>query len=411
MVATDFQMISSKYIITILSIASFILSYNGDFVFDDHKAIVQNKVVTANKSSGLNLYELLRTDFWGDFIQSDYSHKSYRPVTTLTFRLNYLIAGLDDTKIYHFTNIIIHAINSNLVARIVKLCFPNSENLALYSGIIFGVHPIGSESVASIVGRAELLMAFFFFLSLQETITHPDKITLKFTLLFVLSFFSKEQGIMILRTNLAIQSYLKAIEFNQEYSHAMNNLANIYSDIGRDADAELLLLRCLNITTFPFPTAWMNLGITQMRLGKYYKSENSLKMALKVSKNANIYFNLGNLYLKMKQFEEAKEQYIKSLEIDKKHLPAWINLLILIEEQFKCKNFEKIGLEALKYNENNGALHEQMARCYFFTNDKRKAKTYFINAVQLEPQNQLFKMNLNIFYEEEAKLGKNISSN
>uniref|UniRef100_A0A914WPA4 Transmembrane and TPR repeat-containing protein 3 n=1 Tax=Plectus sambesii TaxID=2011161 RepID=A0A914WPA4_9BILA len=57
-------------------------SFDGDFVFDDSEAIVNNADVRGSS----DLLQLLTNDFWGNPIRSVDSHKSYRPLTVLTYR-------------------------------------------------------------------------------------------------------------------------------------------------------------------------------------------------------------------------------------------------------------------------------------------------------------------------------------
>lgn len=74
---------SKKYIT--ISIAAFICYCNtlwGSFVFDDTEAIVKNKDVMPY----IPLNEIFRNDFWGSNISLNSSHKSYRPLTILSYR-------------------------------------------------------------------------------------------------------------------------------------------------------------------------------------------------------------------------------------------------------------------------------------------------------------------------------------
>lgn len=57
-------------------------SYQGDFVFDDSEAILSNN----DLKSETPLSDLFVHDFWGSKLDSKTSHKSYRPLTVLTFR-------------------------------------------------------------------------------------------------------------------------------------------------------------------------------------------------------------------------------------------------------------------------------------------------------------------------------------
>lgn len=54
----------------------------GEFVHDDIVAVVRNHDVTG----ATGLVQLLVDDFWGTPLSDPHSHKSYRPLTTLTFR-------------------------------------------------------------------------------------------------------------------------------------------------------------------------------------------------------------------------------------------------------------------------------------------------------------------------------------
>ncbi|KOB68156.1 putative smile protein [Operophtera brumata] len=68
--------------VTTTAILSYINSLSGDFVHDDVPAIVTNGDVVGTSS----LKELFLNDFWGTPMVDVNSHKSYRPLTTLSFR-------------------------------------------------------------------------------------------------------------------------------------------------------------------------------------------------------------------------------------------------------------------------------------------------------------------------------------
>lgn len=66
----------------LVAVGAYLNSLGGDFVHDDIPAIVRNKDVLAQNS----LLSLLKDDFWGVPMHDPSSHKSYRPLTTLSFR-------------------------------------------------------------------------------------------------------------------------------------------------------------------------------------------------------------------------------------------------------------------------------------------------------------------------------------
>ena len=65
-----------------ISVLCFCVSYDGDFVFDDSEAILGNKDLLPETP----LSNLFINDFWGNKLASKTSHKSYRPLTVLSFR-------------------------------------------------------------------------------------------------------------------------------------------------------------------------------------------------------------------------------------------------------------------------------------------------------------------------------------
>ena len=71
----------ARVILFILSVICFAVSYDGDFVFDDSEAIVGNKDLLPETP----ITDLLHHDFWGNKLTNK-SHKSYRPLTVLTYR-------------------------------------------------------------------------------------------------------------------------------------------------------------------------------------------------------------------------------------------------------------------------------------------------------------------------------------
>ncbi|KAM6448587.1 protein O-mannosyl-transferase TMTC4 isoform 2-T2 [Liasis olivaceus] len=88
----------AKAIVGFLSIICFVNSYDGDFVFDDSEAIINNKDLRADTPLG----DLWHHDFWGSKLSSNTSHKSYRPLTVLTFRLQGSLGELTCCVPYSF---------------------------------------------------------------------------------------------------------------------------------------------------------------------------------------------------------------------------------------------------------------------------------------------------------------------
>lgn len=71
------------YVIVVsISVFCYLNSLEGDFVHDDIPAIIANPDVLGTTS----ITEMCQNDFWGTPMSDVNSHKSYRPLTVLTFR-------------------------------------------------------------------------------------------------------------------------------------------------------------------------------------------------------------------------------------------------------------------------------------------------------------------------------------
>lgn len=65
-----------------VAFTSYMNAYLGDFVHDDIPAITHNRDVTGQTP----ILDVFKNDFWGAAMSDPSSHKSYRPLTTLSFR-------------------------------------------------------------------------------------------------------------------------------------------------------------------------------------------------------------------------------------------------------------------------------------------------------------------------------------
>ncbi|XP_049865583.1 protein O-mannosyl-transferase Tmtc3-like [Pectinophora gossypiella] len=125
------------------------------FVFDDISAIKENRDLRPQTP----ISNIFLNDFWGTPIHKEQSHKSYRPLTVLTFRWNYAVHGLQPAG-YHLVNLLLHALVSLLYYRVCAMFLP--EFASFVAAILFAVHPIHTEAVTGVVGRAEMLSSVFF---------------------------------------------------------------------------------------------------------------------------------------------------------------------------------------------------------------------------------------------------------
>ncbi|XP_053978580.1 protein O-mannosyl-transferase TMTC2 isoform X2 [Hylaeus anthracinus] len=143
---------------------------------------------------------LLENDFWGTPLNDRGSHGSYRPLCVATFRLNHLLNGLEPWG-YHLVNVALHAACTVLVVRVARKVLPGRNNLGhAITGFLFAAHPIHSEAVAGIVGRADILACLLTLAAFLAYCAHCDQARSPFLLLLALvsstlATLAKETGI------------------------------------------------------------------------------------------------------------------------------------------------------------------------------------------------------------------------
>jgi hypothetical protein len=84
---------------------------------------------------------------------------AYRPFTTLSFLFNYAIFGNRDRPAgYHWINFLLHAANVLLVYALARRWIPDFW-VPVFAACVWAVHPVLTEAVTPISGRADLLAA------------------------------------------------------------------------------------------------------------------------------------------------------------------------------------------------------------------------------------------------------------
>eukprot|EP00057_Strongylocentrotus_purpuratus_P029584 XP_011684058.1 PREDICTED: transmembrane and TPR repeat-containing protein 3-like [Strongylocentrotus purpuratus] len=167
------------------------------FAYDDKGAILKNEDLRPNSS----ISKLLFNDFWGVPMNKDESHKSYRPLCVLTFRLNYALGELNPWG-YHLVNVVLHWVMCVLFLKAAKQII--DEESSVNASLLFAVHAVHTEAVTGVVGRAEILSSVFMLLSFMAYVKsrgpnsqYDWKYMSWSALLIVMATASKEQGITV----------------------------------------------------------------------------------------------------------------------------------------------------------------------------------------------------------------------
>lgn len=172
--------------------------HNTGFALDNKFIILEDPRL--REAKGENVRLIFTQDYWWPKAVSGL----YRPLTTLSYLVNYSVLGNADRATgYHWVNFLLHWGNAVLVYFLVLVLI---EKLwpALLTAALFAVHPIVTESVTNIVGRADLLALTSvlggFLCYVKSTITVGWKRYWWLSLLMVvtaLGVFCKESAVVV----------------------------------------------------------------------------------------------------------------------------------------------------------------------------------------------------------------------
>jgi len=187
------------FLILSLIILIFIVYANAvktTFVFDDRKLVRDNPLI--ENLSNIPLF--FKTDIWAHTGKSKPISNSYRPMQTVTYAADYFLWG-NEASGFHFTNILIHILNTILIFYIIAR-ITNNRIASYFTSLLFAIHPANTACVTYVAGRADLLSAMFVLLSFMFYIKYDEREKPYFLALSVLSYaggvYSKEYTILVL---------------------------------------------------------------------------------------------------------------------------------------------------------------------------------------------------------------------
>ena len=164
----------------------------NDFIWDDEYLILNNSQIKSFK----HLPNVFKT-YVG--YGSENINNFYRPIQEISNMVDYSLWGMKPFG-FHLTNVTLHALVSVLVC--VFIFFITGDILAAGTGALFwAVHPVHTEAVAYIAGRADPLYSVFMLLSLVLFMNYTRRVRSKrrapafyaaSLAVFVISLLSKE---------------------------------------------------------------------------------------------------------------------------------------------------------------------------------------------------------------------------
>lgn len=180
----------AKFILIIFSVFSVYLnSIFNPFIWDDFSLIVENPYIKNFKLS----IKSFSIDIYSG------TSNFYRPLQIILYSLIYKIFKLNPFA-YHLFNILLHSACSILFFILLKEIYEEKE--AFLFSLLWGIHPINTESITYISGTADPLFLFFGLLSIyfyRIYLSSSKKKFLFFSCIsLIFSLLSKETGVLIL---------------------------------------------------------------------------------------------------------------------------------------------------------------------------------------------------------------------
>jgi protein O-mannosyl-transferase len=161
---------------------------NG-FVYDDIPIILENPVLHQLASAGT----IWRSGYWPAGLL-------YRPITSQLFAVEWAIGG-GRPWLFHAVNLLLAVATALAFWRLAVRLLPTLP--ALLAALLFAAHPVHVESVANVVGQAELLASLFTLVAVERYIAWSAEGALSpprrwcLAALTLLAILSKETGYVV----------------------------------------------------------------------------------------------------------------------------------------------------------------------------------------------------------------------
>jgi len=173
------------FFIIVISFIVYLPVFNNGFVnLDDNVYVQENPLIRS-----INLSDIF----------SQYQQGNYHPLTILLYAIQFRLFGLNPAG-YHAVDLVFHLLNVILVFYVV-LFLGNKQAVALMAALLFGIHPLHTESVAWASELKDLLYSFFFLASWLCYLIYQKGFKRKFyfccLLFFILSLLSKGMAVSL----------------------------------------------------------------------------------------------------------------------------------------------------------------------------------------------------------------------
>jgi tetratricopeptide (TPR) repeat protein len=184
-------------ILCLLITAVYTPTFSGEFILDDHPLVQDNRFIRDFGSPTSYL-------FHEDGVEKEglAAHHTgyYRPLVNFFYTLDYKLWGMRALG-FRLTNLILHLLTCFILYHILIILFEN-RLVSFLAALLFGLHPVNTETVAWVSARNNILVTLFSSISFYTYLKNSNEKKIWVGLLSYLSFAaalgSKEFAVMLL---------------------------------------------------------------------------------------------------------------------------------------------------------------------------------------------------------------------
>ena len=184
-------------VLCVLITASYLPTFSGEFILDDRPLVKDNPFI---REFSRPAYYLSHEDGVSDQSLSGYHTGYYRPLVNLFYAIDYKIWGMKPSG-FRATNLILQLLTCIMLYQFLRKMLGKSF-IPFSVTLLFGLHPVNTESVAWITSRNNILVTLFSLISFYYYLKNSEekKIWAQFLsyLSFVAALFCKEFAVMLL---------------------------------------------------------------------------------------------------------------------------------------------------------------------------------------------------------------------
>ncbi len=177
----------------------------------------------------------------------------------------------------------------------------------------------------------------------------------------------------------------RALQINNNYAEALNNLGVALKNLGRLQEAEARYRRALEIVPH-VAELHSNLGTVLERQGQFPDAIACYEQAIKLKPaNADAWYNLGHLHQTRDKLDDAVRCYREVLRIIPNHLETLNNFAAVLCRKGQYDDAVWCLQEALRHRPDYADTHYNLATAYCQLGKVEEAVACFREAVRLNP--------------------------